>query len=79
MGLDDSRANPAAHPRAAAHLSQPNRTEKVASRAMIIIVILTLTAITGAWWGFAYRGAQQKDMMPQTNIMGNPTGADYRQ
>ena len=51
----------------------------MASRAMIIIVILTLAAITGAWWGFAYRGAQQKDMMPQTDIMGNPTGADYRQ
>ena len=46
---------------------------------MIIIVILTLAVITGAWWGIAYRGAQQKDMMPQTDIMGNPTGADYRQ
>jgi hypothetical protein len=46
---------------------------------MIIIVILTLAVITSAWWGFAYRGAQQNDTMPQTDIMGNPTGADYRQ
>ena len=60
-------------------ISKKAQAKKQAEKARQRSMLKACAVITGAWWGIAYRGAQQKDMMPQTDIMGNPTGADYRQ